>query len=257
VIVVVPCYNEAERLDEGLVRALLDDPRARVLFVDDGSTDATAKMLEGLCERSRDRLGDGRARALLLSPNRGKAEAVRLGLLRALEDGDPVVGYADADFATPPGELLRLLDELEGTGALVALGSRVARLGAAIDRKPARHYLGRAFATTASMVLGLTVYDTQCGAKLFRDTPALRLALAQPFRSRWSFDVELLGRLLTGGPGVDAVRDHEMIEVPLRTWVDVAGSKLRGAAAFRAGVDLLSLGARIRRRGRRGFFPDA
>ena len=251
-IVVVPCYNEAERLDEDLVRALLDDPRARVLFVDDGSTDGTARVLEGLCER----LGAGRASTLALTPNRGKAEAVRLGLLRALEGGDPIVAYADADFATPPGELLRLLDELERTGALVALGERVARLGAAIDRKPARHYLGRAFATTASMVLGLTVYDTQCGAKIFTDTPALRLALARPFRSRWSFDVELLGRLLTGAPGVDAIREGQMIEVPLRTWVDVAGSKLSGKAALRAGVDLLSLGARIRRRGRQGFFPD-
>lgn len=251
-IVVVPCYNEAARLDESQVRQLLDDPRVRLLFVDDGSTDATAERLGAICEGAE----DGRADLLELPENRGKAEAVREGLRRALEEGDPIVGYVDADFATPPSEIRRLADELERTGALVALGSRVARLGASIDRKPARHYLGRVFATTAASVLGLMVYDTQCGAKLFRDTPALRHALSVPFSSRWSFDVELLGRLMAGGDGAAPIDPQEMIEVPLATWVDVAGSKLSGKGALRAGLDLLALGARVRRKGPRGFFPD-
>lgn len=250
-IVVVPCYNEAERLDEAQVRQLLEDARVSVLFVDDGSRDATAEVLRGI----RARAPEGRVQVEILPENRGKAEAVRRGLSLALARGDEVVGYVDADFATPPREILRLADELEATGAQVALGSRVARLGAAIDRKPARHYLGRAFATTASIVLGLMVYDTQCGAKLFRDGPALRHALSVPFSSRWSFDVELLGRLLAGADGVEPVRPAQMIEVPLTTWVDVEGSKLGGKAALRAGLDLLALGARVRRRGKRGFFP--
>ena len=251
-IVVVPCYNEASRLNEDQVRVLLEDARLRVLFVDDGSTDATAERVGAICRKA----SPDRAELLQLPRNRGKAEAVRQGLLRALEEGDPIVGYVYADFATPPGEIHRLADELEDSGALVALGSRVARLGAAIDRKPARHYLGRVFATTAATILGLMVYDTQCGAKLFRDTPALRHALSMPFASRWSFDVELLGRLLAGGPDAPPIAPTDMIEVPLATWVDVAGSKLSGKGALRAGLDLLALGARVRRKGSRGFFPD-
>ncbi|GAB5540880.1 MAG: glycosyltransferase [Sandaracinaceae bacterium] len=250
VIVVIPCYNEAERLDERQVRALLAFEGTRVLFVDDGSTDGTADRLAALCAAV-----GYRASFDVLPENRGKAEAVRRGMQLALNRaeklGDAIVGYIDADFATPPAEVVRLKDELVRSEALVALGSRVARLGAAIDRKPARHYLGRAFATTASFVLGLTVYDTQCGAKLFRDTPALRAALEAPFSSRWSFDVELLGRLLAGG-----LAPTEMIEVPLSQWEDVGGSKLSTKGALRAGVDLITLGARVRRRGRRGFFPD-
>lgn len=250
-IIVVPCYNEAERLSEPLVRELLEDPRMELLFVDDGSTDGTAQVLRRICQRA----PDGRASFEILPENCGKADAVRRGLELALSRGAEITGYIDADFATPPKEIQRLADRLESSDALVALGSRVARLGASIDRKPARHYLGRIFATTASIVLGLMVYDTQCGAKLFRDTPALRHALSFPFSSRWSFDVELLGRLLAGGPAAAPIAPSQMVEVPLETWVDVDGSKLSGGSALRAGVDLLALGARVSRRGRRGFFP--
>jgi hypothetical protein len=166
------------------------------------------------------------------------------------------VGYADADFATPPEEVLHLYEELEASGADVALGARIARLGARIERRPSRHYLGRVFATGASVILGLAVYDTQCGAKLFRDTPALRRALEAPFSSRWAFDVELIGRLVAGSEAAPPITPERMIEVPLRAWADVPGSKLSMRGALEAGVDLMALGARIARRGARGFYPD-
>jgi glycosyltransferase involved in cell wall biosynthesis len=252
VIVVIPCYNEADRLSEEHVLALLREPHVGVLLVDDGSRDATAELLHRIAARA----PEGRVRPLILPANGGKAEAVRAGMLDALARGADVVGYADADFATPPDEILHLGAELEASGASVALGARIARLGARIDRKASRHYLGRVFATGASLVLGLAVYDTQCGAKLFRDTPALRHALERPFSSRWAFDVELIGRLSSGGPGAPPITPERMLEVPLKSWVDVPGSKLSMRGALRAGVDLMALGTRVARRGSRGFFPD-
>src|ERR1041384_6274866 len=66
---------------------------------------------------------------------------------------------------------------------------------------PRRHYLGRIFATAVSLALHSPVYDTQCGAKLFRPGAPLRDALSAPFRSRWIFDVELLARLDRRIPG--------------------------------------------------------
>ena len=248
--VTIPCYNEAARLDLAQVDTLLADPRFTLLFVDDGSRDATRDVLAAICERHQ-----GRASYLVLPDNRGKAEAVRVGLRTSLERGAAVVGYYDADFATPPKELSRLADELEAAQADVAMGSRVARLGADVDRHPLRHYMGRMFATTASLVLSMGIYDTQCGAKLFRATPALHHALSAPFSSRWAFDVELLGRLLAGGEGAPPLPPSKLLEVPLRAWHDIGGSKLGSAAMVKAGTDLLRLAARVRLHGTRGFFP--
>jgi glycosyltransferase involved in cell wall biosynthesis len=188
--------------------------------------------------------------ALILPRNGGKGEAVRAGLREALRAGATLVGYLDADFATPPAEALRLRDELLAQDADVALGSRVRRLGSSIDRRPARHYLGRIFATAASLALGVGVYDTQCGAKILRATPALSAALERPFSSRWAFDVELLSRLLRPEVDVSAVPVERFIEVPLRAWEDIAGSKLRGATMLRAGADLARIALRHRGFGR-------
>lgn len=240
-VVVIPCFNEEKRLDPRAIEALLAEPAVRVILVDDGSRDGTADLLRRIESEH-----PGRVRALILPRNGGKGEAVRQGMLAALDDGAWATGYTDADFATPPEELLRLRQEFLAQGATAVLGSRVRRLGSSIERKPARHYLGRIFATAASLSLGVGVYDTQCGAKLFRDHPALRAALAEPFSSRWAFDVELLSRLLRPRGDVTPVRPQEMIEVPLRAWRDVAGSKLRGVNMLKAGTDLARIAWRIR-----------
>jgi len=249
VLVTIPCYNEAKRLDAAKVAAVLEDARFTLLFVDDGSRDGTRDVLAAICAQH-----PGRASYLVLPENRGKAEAVRAGMRASLERGAQVVGYYDADFATPPRELMRLAEELERTNADVAMGSRLARLGAEVTRHPLRHYVGRVFATAASIALDLAVYDTQCGAKLFRRTAALEHALALPFASRWAFDVELLGRLLAGGPGVPPLVPEKLIEVPLHAWHDIGGSKLGTAAAVKAGLELVGLAARVRVQGRRRFF---
>ena len=220
--VVVPCYNEAARLDAAPLRAFVDGhAEASLLLVDDGSTDATAAVLDWLAAER-----PGRIRALSLTPNAGKAEAVRRGLRDALAAGAEIVGYLDADLSTPPAEIDDLLAALARPGVQVALGARVGMLGYDIDRSAVRHYLGRVFATAASIILRARVYDTQCGAKLFRAGPALSEALSTAFLSRWAFDVELLGRLLIGTAGVPALPLAAIVEVPLPVWHDVKGSKL-------------------------------
>jgi len=251
VLLTIPCFNEERRLDDGQVARLLSDPRVEVLFIDDGSRDGTRARLLALAAQHA-----GRVTVHGLDANAGKAEAVRTGMNLALGRGASVVGYLDADFATPPEEVSHLLDALEASGAKAVLGSRVVRLGAELERNLARRFLGRAFATTASSILGLPIYDSQCGAKLFRDTKALRVALAHPFSSRWAFDVELLGRLTTGTAQAPPLAAEDLLEVPLRRWHEVGGSKLGAQGMARAGMELLALGRRVERLGRRGFFPD-
>lgn len=239
--VIVPCYNEAQRLDRAAFEKVLAGAAGpTLLFVDDGSTDGTPEILDRLVATN-----PARADVLRRPVNRGKAEAVRLGMRRAMAEGARYVGFWDADLATPLTqipEFVALLEDSPDTD--VVMGSRVRMLGRQIDRFGLRHLIGRAFATLASFVLGIPVYDTQCGAKLFRSSPGLERALEEPFISRWSFDVELLQRLQRawGTRGID-----RMVEVPLPEWRHVGSSKVslvQGATAFAAVLLLLFRGTR-------------
>jgi dolichyl-phosphate beta-glucosyltransferase len=242
---VMPCFNEAARLAEAELEGLVaDEPEVGLLLVDDGSTDGTAGRLAALAARR-----PGRISVRTLPRNLGKAEAVRQGLLQALADRSEIVGYVDADLATPLHEVRRLLGILRARSSAVLLASRVALLGRDIQRQHTRHYLGRVFASAASALLELRVYDTQCGAKLFRASEPLAAALAEPFLSRWIFDVELLGRLLVGRPpAVPPLPASSIVEEPLLVWHDVPGSKLRPAQMAGAALDLLRVGRDLRRR---------
>lgn len=242
VTIVVPCFDEAERLSPEAFA--LFEGKARLLFVDDGSTDGTARVLERLRDHS-----SGEIEVLRLPENRGKAEAVRIGLGAALDRGSEVVGFLDADLSTPPREMLRLIDAM-GPEIDVLLGSRVALMGRHIERRPLRHYLGRVFATAASIVIDQPIYDTQCGAKLFRATPLLRAALEEPFHSPWIFDVELLGRLLVGMPGVGSLSPRAIKEEPLERWVHVGGSKVGPSTFARAPFELVRIALALRTRKR-------
>ena len=241
-VVVVPCYNEESRLDTAAFLAFAEDNASvGVLFVNDGSTDGTEGVLRSLAARA-----PGRLAFLSLAKNGGKAEAVREGINDAMKSGASYVGYWDADLATGLDQIIPLRRELEQDPDRIAvLGSRVQLLGRTMDRSPARHYTGRVFATVASLVLSLPVYDTQCGAKLFRVGPEVVAAFRDRFHSRWSFDVEILARLcLALGP---RVVEQRVVEYPLPLWRDVAGSKLNLAQMVGAFLDLLLIRRRYAR----------
>jgi dolichyl-phosphate beta-glucosyltransferase len=234
-VIVVPCYNEARRLDvDAFLQAVAGGSALRFLFVNDGSTDGTLEVLAELAGRS------ARISVLSLKLNQGKAEAVRQGMLAAFELDPLYIGYWDADLATPLAEIARFAELLESDPQLLlVMGARVQLLGRDIVRSAKRHYLGRVFATAASLVLRLPVYDTQCGAKLFRLTPATRALFAEPFGSRWIFDVEILARLVTAARrGNGAPPARRVYECPVNAWHDIAGSKVRSRDFVRAAVEL-------------------
>lgn len=240
--IVVPCYNEAHRLRvEPFFEFLAGNASVRFLFVNDGSTDNTLSLLEALV-RDAIRLGHkGRISVLDKKVNGGKAEAIRDGMNAALgaagANACAYIGFWDADLATPLAAIPQLLGVLEGTPHLeMIFGARVRLLGRTIRRNPARHYLGRLFATVASRTLKLAIYDTQCGAKVFKAGPDLGQVLAEPFLSRWIFDVEMIARYIR-------LRGrhfcfHSIYEFPLESWHDVAGSKVGPFDFFHAGLDI-------------------
>jgi hypothetical protein len=172
-------------------------------------------------------------------------------MLQAFERDSRYAGYWDADLATPLDEIPRFLSVLEDSpGFEVVFGARVQLLGRAIERSSTRHYAGRVFATLASLTLGIPVYDTQCGAKLFRNSSTTRALFAEPFCSNWVFDVEILARMLQGqtrgGPRVSDV----IHELPLRSWTDVAGSKVSALDFPKALAELWRIRSRYLRSSR-------
>ena len=231
IILVIPCYNEADRLPtaeiDGFVRA--KGGQVRVILVNDGSYDATGTVITALAASNPDIL------ALSLAKNCGKAEAVRQGVQAALREECDWVGFWDADMATPLNELDHFLSNQQRNNYDVVVGCRLARLGANIKREPIRHYLGRLFATTVSSLLRLPLYDSQCGAKIFRRELAAQV-FSRPFVSRWLFDVEIFRRIVLLYGREKTIR--MIYECPLYQWLDVKGSKLTKSKMLKTPIEL-------------------
>jgi dolichyl-phosphate beta-glucosyltransferase len=247
ILIVVPCYNEGARLATDDFREFVASARdTRFLFVNDGSTDNTSVVLRTLAASDPTRF-----ECLELRVNVGKAETVRQGMLHALTSDVRYVGYWDADLATPLAEIPRFAEVLDqDERCQVCLGSRVLLLGRVVDRRAHRHYLGRLFATVASYVLDLAVYDTQCGAKLFRVSPELHALFAQPFCVNWTFDVEIIARVQEQRARLgQPLGLTTLYELPLNEWRDVAGSKVRALDFFRALFEMSRIYARYGRGG--------
>ncbi|MBP6217495.1 MAG: glycosyltransferase [Oligoflexales bacterium] len=230
--IIIPCYNEEKRLpQENFVEFMKSHPHIQFLFVNDGSTDGTMDLIKSLSARC------PQASYLNLQKNIGKAEAVRLGVLKALKMEAPYVGYWDADLATPLDEIPKFLRVFQEIPHLeLVMGTRIMLLGRKIERPFVRHVLSRIFASFASSVLQLPVYDTQCGAKLFFVSPKFASIFSKPFLSRWIFDVEILSRMGTPQETINTV-----FELPLSSWQDVDDSRVKVKDFFNAISELFKI----------------
>lgn len=232
--IIVPCFNEEHRLDSIAFRDFVqENPHTGFVFVNDGSTDQTDRLLSDLCQ------SNSQLTYVTLNENQGKGAAIRRGVLHAYDLHPVYIGYWDADLATPLNEIENLKELLVSpTDYWIAFGSRVKLLGRDITRKRYRHYSGRFFATLASCVVKESVYDTQCGAKLFIANQELKSCFEQSFVSRWLFDIEIMLRLsrrLGGSAG------YRMVEVPLHTWREIGDSRIKPVDVVVAAVDLFRI----------------
>lgn len=236
---VVPAYNEEERLPRTLAR--LDEYYREqsylwdVTVVSDGSQDGTEAVVEAFAK-------DHRGFRLVASrPNRGKGYVVREGILASKGD---LVLFCDADLATPQEETEKLLDHIR-RGADIAIGSRPLAESKLERHQPLyRELLGRAFNKAVQLVAIRGIDDTQCGFKLFT-----RKAADDVFRrctlDGFSFDFEALMIARDLGYRID--------EVPIR-WSHQEGSKV---VLLRDGPRMLRDLVRLRLKGRRARLRDA
>ena len=234
--IVVPCYNEEERLQfSEFSKFFKKDNTTFFCFVDDGSTDGTKKIVTDFVEKNPER-----AQAVFLSFNQGKAESVRQGIKTLIKTHKfEFVGYWDADLATPLSTITEFIGKFQSSRSLVAVcGSRILRLGASIHRLVLRHYLGRVFSTLASNILNIPVYDTQCGAKLFR-TEHAELIFSENFISRWFFDVELFARSIELMGREKTF--NSIYEMPLSKWHEQGDSKVSWGSIIWTPIELLRI----------------
>ena len=240
--IVLPAYNEETRLGpavDELFAYLCAAPAGAlpetvgVLVVDDGSTDGTAALVRARSEFAEDgRPGrrDCPTLALLSVPHGGKGSAVRAGMLAA--EGELLV-FADADMATPPDQLPRLLAALETVD--VALGSRIQPDGSDMraSQPRFRRLVGRLFRLAAQVWVTGPVRDTQCGFKGFRG-PVARDLFGRLRITSIVFDVDLIY--------LARRRGYRIASVPV-VWADRMGSRMhaRPRLALRVAWDLVRI----------------
>jgi dolichyl-phosphate beta-glucosyltransferase len=216
--IIIPCHNEEQRLNVGCICSfLLKTENVSIIFVNDGSTDNTQRVLETIKQNLPQKV-----EIIHQQKQTGKAEAVRRGLLHSCNQTKAGYhGFLDADLAISLDEFFRLFLQLCASQKKFIFGSRIKKLGSTITRNEWRHFYSRVIATITGFITKLDIYDTQCSAKIF-DTETVATFASQPFKTRWLFDLEIASRINTALGSLQSG-----VEEPLIEWTEIKGSKLR------------------------------
>ncbi len=199
-VVIVPTYDERETLEPLIGQIGAAAPEARVLVVDDASTDGTAELADRL---ARD---NSRVHVLHRAGKLGLGTAYVDGFAWALARGFDRIGQMDADLSHDARDLVRLGAALDA-GAALAIGSRNVPGGGVLGWGLGRHVLSKGGSLYARVVLGAAVRDMTSGFKLWtRD--ALQAIDARTVGSNgYAFQIETTFRALSRG--------LEVVEVPI------------------------------------------
>ncbi|TGV01495.1 response regulator [Flavivirga rizhaonensis] len=218
--VVIPCYNEEDRLLSTEFTNFIDKNTGyHLCFVNDGSKDNTLEVLNNLRKGREDYIT-----VYNCEKNGGKAEAVRLGMLHMVEKADlDFIGFLDADLSTDLKDFDELVSTIENSDFKIVSGSRISRMGANITKESARKIISMTINFIIRKILGMNFKDTQCGAKIFRKD-VIQLAFDKKFVTQWIFDVEIFKRMSMHF-GIEKAKSY-ICEKPLKRWIHADGSKL-------------------------------
>lgn len=228
--IIIPCYNEEKRLNQLLITEVLNTTNLDVYLSNDGSSDKTLEIIEAFS-----RANEERCFVIDFNQNQGKAATIFKSVNLLLEKNKyDYIGYFDADFSTPPTEIIRIVSEIDKQKPGFIFGSRILILNTFINRKWHRHIIGRIILTLINFKFKIGIYDTQCGAKFFSKEIA-SVAFKNKFHTSWLFDVEVFLRLKKN------LMLNQGIEFPLKHWEDVDGSKLGWKTSFKIFNELTTL----------------
>ncbi|MFT4684767.1 MAG: CheY-like chemotaxis protein/glycosyltransferase involved in cell wall biosynthesis [Psychroserpens sp.] len=218
--VVIPCYNEEERLlSSEFTDYINKNSGYHLCFVNDGSKDKTLKILKELQKGREDFIT-----VYDCKTNGGKAEAVRLGMLHMATKKDlDYLGFLDADLSTDLADFDDLVKTIEHSEFKIVSGSRIARMGANITKESARNIISLSINFIIRKILSMDFKDTQCGAKIFHKD-VINIAFKKKFVTKWIFDVEIFKRM-THYYGLKKAKKM-LCEQPLKRWIHADGSKL-------------------------------
>ncbi|SFR68597.1 response regulator [Maribacter stanieri] len=218
--VVIPCYNEEERLLGKEFRDFAHNNLGyHLCFVNDGSTDKTLEVLEELKKGNESNIS-----IYNCEKNGGKAEAVRQGMLHMAKDSQlDYIGFLDADLSTDFRDFDDLVETLDQSDFKIVSGSRMSRMGADITKESARKIISMTINLIIRTILRMPFNDTQCGAKVM-DRSVVPLLFEKKFITKWLFDVEMFIRMRKHYGKVEAKK--LICEQPLKRWIHADGSKL-------------------------------
>ncbi|NHN26619.1 glycosyltransferase [Flavobacterium jejuense] len=218
--VVIPCYNEEERLQSEAFKKFINRNLGyHLCFVNDGSKDNTLNLLNELAKGNEERIS-----VYDCEKNGGKAEAVRLGMLHLAKDQQfDYIGFLDADLSTNFDDFQDLVTTISNSNFQIVSGSRMSRMGADITKESARAIISKTINFIIRKTLGMEINDTQCGAKIMTKE-IIEKTFQTRFLTKWLFDVEIFMRMKKVYGSKEA---KELIcEQPLKRWIHADGSKL-------------------------------
>ncbi|MGJ8548063.1 response regulator [Winogradskyella wichelsiae] len=218
--VVIPCYNEEERLfTDEFINYIDKNSGYHLCFVNDGSKDKTLELLKDLQKGREDFIT-----VYDCEKNGGKAEAVRLGMLHMSKKLDlDYIGFLDADLSTDLADFDDLVKTIETSDFKIVSGSRISRMGADITKESARKIISLTINFIIRKILKMDFKDTQCGAKIF-SKDSIEIAFGEKFVTQWIFDVEIFKRMSIHF-GLKKAKSM-LCEQPLKRWIHADGSKL-------------------------------
>ena len=246
--IVIPVYNEIRRMNYSYLNeiSLIED--VYLLFVDDGSSDATVTTLKEWFH------GYGNVGILGLPKNVGKANAIRFGWLKLLETNDnSVLGFLDVDGAFEISDIKRCISRSEElfvsqetslthTSVFDTLWtSRIQLSGRNIIRSRKRFLLGRTLAKILGLLFDGLPWDTQSGMKFFQRNQSFIHVTSSSFRNRWLFEIEMHLRLKE----LNRI-GLRIWEEPLDRWEDIGGSKVNFREQMRIIKEVADLFYRFR-----------